>query len=1239
MKRIDPIGPLPKSNILVELEERLSKEVLILDGAMGTVIQLHKLQEKDYRGERFLNHTKDLKGNNELLNIVKPDLIEQIHLQYLESGADIIETNTFNATRISQSDYNLSELAYEFNVEAAKVAKNAVNKFQAKNPQKKVYVAGALGPTNRTASLSPDVNRPEYRAVTFSELVDSYKEQALGLLAGGADILLPETTFDTLNLKACLFAISEIEYERGEKLPVMISVTITDASGRTLSGQTVEAFWNSIRHAQPLSVGINCALGATEMEPFLKEISHVADCYISCYPNAGLPNPLSPTGYDETPESLADHLQRFANQGLINIVGGCCGTTPKHIAAVANSLKGMAPRKFKPLKPKLRLSGLEPANFSGDLNDFPRNFIMVGERTNVTGSPKFSKLIKENKISEALEVARQQVDSGANLLDINFDEGLLDGKKIMREFLNLLASEPEISKIPFMIDSSKWEILEEGLKCIQGKPVINSLSLKEGEEVFLKQAQLAKRYGAAIVVMAFDEKGQATSKRDKIQICQRAYKLLIDKLQFDPSDIIFDPNVLTIGTGLAEHNNYAVDFIEAIREIKKSCPHALTSGGISNLSFSFRGQNKIREALHSVFLFHAIQAGLDMGIVNAGLLEVYDEIPNDLRLLCEDLVLNLNPEASESLLKWATENQATKTKSSIASSSQQLAWRDLTLEERISHALVKGLDQYIVEDTEAAYQKVGTALKVIEGPLMDGMKVVGKLFGEGKMFLPQVVKSARVMKKAVAHLEPYMLEERKKNETQNPSAKKKSRGKILLATVKGDVHDIGKNIVGVVLACNGYEVIDMGVMVHYNDIIKLAEKEQVDLIGFSGLITPSLDEMIFNLQELEKGKFKVPVLIGGATTSKTHTAVKMDPHYSFPVVQVDDASRVVEVCNLLLSESHRAENWKDYKLEYQKRRDDFLNQKLSEAPLLSVEQARKLRENYSWDHLEKPDRLGVWTLSPSVKELTDFIDWSPFFWSWGMKGLYPQILKHPERGEEAQKLHQDALVLLDKIIKQDLIHPRVVIGCFQALSENEEVFVYDSRSSSTSDEKKLITIETFQFQRQRSQKVINNDRALCLADFIASKEIVQKNSGSLQTDYLGLFAVTAGQEVESLSDQYKAQHDDYNAILIKAIGDRLAEASAEWAHLQYRKLFNFGKTETLSKQDLIQENYQGIRPAPGYPACPVHSEKTKIWKLLDVEKNIGARLTETYAMTPGSSVSGYYFHHPKARYFHVGAQE
>lgn len=1198
---------------LNEIQGRLQKEILILDGAMGTCLQLLKLQESDFRIGRYANSKKDLKGNYEVLNDTRPHLIRNVHLDYLKAGADIIETNTFNANRISQADYHLQDLCYEMNVQAAKLAREAVEEYRKINPNRKTYVAGAVGPTNRTASLSPDVNNPGFRAVTFDELKVAYAEQILGLLDGGVDLLLFETVFDTLNLKACLFALSEIEEEKKIKLPLMISVTITDASGRTLSGQTVEAFWNSVRHSKPLSVGINCALGAREMEPHLKELARVADVFISCYPNAGLPNPLAPTGYDETPESLSYDLLRFTKQNLINIVGGCCGTTPSHIKAIADAIRGNTPRLPIQVQPRMRLSGLEPLNLK---SDGERSFIMVGERTNITGSPKFANLIKQGDLPQALEVARQQIENGANVIDINFDEGMIDGKKMMREFLHLVGSEPDICKVPLMIDSSKWEILEEGLKCAQGKCIINSISLKEGEESFLKYGRLAQRYGAAVVVMAFDEKGQAATFEEKVRICQRAYNLLTQKIQMDPHDIIFDPNVLTVATGMSEHNSFGEAFIKSVAEIKKICPGVFTSGGISNLSFSFRGQNQIREALHAVFLYHAIHAGLDMGIVNAGMLEVYEEVPKDLRQLAEDVVLNRHSQAAEKLLEYAANLQEKKSATpTAAEKTKDLEWRKGPLQERITHALVKGIDQFIIEDTEEARQQLITPLKVIEGPLMNGMRVVGELFGAGKMFLPQVVKSARVMKKAVAHLEPFMEQERKLSGQQ-------SQGRVVLATVKGDVHDIGKNIVGVVLACNGYEILDLGVMVPWNEIYKKAIEFKADLIGLSGLITPSLDEMIYNVQELEKAEFRVPVLIGGATTSKVHTAVKIDPHYSLPIVQVSDASLVVEACNQLLHSENREHESQKIKAESARVREAFLNAQKLKTPVLSDTAARQMKPKLDYSQPAQPQRSGIRRMQPTIKELREFIDWSPFYWSWGLKGVHPKILSNDKYGAEATSLYNDAQKWLDRIQNEKLWKPQSLIGLFRAQSEDEKVLVYDENGQVT---------ETFVFPRQKHESVINNNIAYCLADFIAPAPAT--------TDWIGFFAVTTGPEVDQLAETYKKQNDDYTSILLKALGDRLAEANAEWTHKQVRNYFGFGHHEDLSNEDLVQEKYRGIRPAPGYPSCPHHTDKLKIWKLLSVKEQIGITLTENFAMTPPSSVSGFYFNHPEAKYFHVGPQE
>jgi 5-methyltetrahydrofolate--homocysteine methyltransferase len=1197
---------MKKSALLLELEQTLQKRILILDGAMGTMVQLHKLQEEDYRGERFKNHHKDLKGNNDLLVLTKPQVIYDIHMAYLESGADIIETNTFNGTTIAQADYGLEHIVYELNVEAARLAKKACVDYE-KRTGKKTYVAGAIGPTNKTASLSPDVNNPGYRATSFDDLKTAYREEVLGLLEGGVDILLPETTFDTLNLKAALFAIAEVEEERGEKLPLMISVTITDLSGRTLSGQTVEAFWNSIRHSKPLSVGINCALGAKEMHPYIRELARISDCYISCYPNAGLPNPLSATGYDETPESLALSLESMADEGIVNIVGGCCGTTPKHIGKIAEVLANYKARpKPENLVPMMKLSGLEPVNFSWDK---VRSFIMIGERTNVTGSPKFAKLIKEDKYDEALQVARSQVENGANILDINFDEGMIDGPASMTRYLNLLAAEPDVSKVPIMVDSSKWSVLEAGLKCVQGKSIVNSISLKEGETEFLRQAKLIQRYGAAVVVMAFDENGQATSRAEKLRICKRAYDLLVGKLDFDPCDIIFDANILTVATGMDEHNNYGVDYIEAVRDIKNNCPNAFTSGGVSNLSFSFRGNNKVREAMHSVFLYHAIAAGLDMGIVNAGMLEVYEEIEPHLRSLVEAVVLNKHPKAAEDLLQEAEKYKGEK---GIEKVQETQDWRKTSLQERMTHALVKGIDSFIVEDTEEARLQYGRPLNVIEGPLMEGMKVVGRLFGEGKMFLPQVVKSARVMKKAVAYLDPFMAEEKKQTNALN------NQGTFVIATVKGDVHDIGKNIVSVVMACNGYKVVDLGVMVPVQNIIKACEEHNANLVGLSGLITPSLDEMAYNLDQFKRAGFKIPVLIGGATTSKIHTAVKLDPHYDGVVAQVADASLVVEVCNKLLSPNVGAAFSIETKKLNSSLRENY-HSSFDESAKVSIEEARAKKFIPDWNaaDLAQPAKKGIFQVPVSVETVSEYIDWSPFFWAWELKGTFPNILKSEKYGVEATKLFDDAKELLAKIIKEKRIQPKALVAIFQGKSQDENVFIRDEAGN---------LLETMHFDRQLRKKTATNNTHYSLADFIAPIDHPRE-------DHMGFFVVTAGDQIEAMAHEFEKDNDDYNSILVKAIGDRIAEALAEYTHKHVRCIF--GIQESLSREDMIAEKYRSIRPAPGYPACPDHSEKGKIWKLLGVEEKIGVKLTENYAMTPPASVSGYYFMSPHAKYFAV----
>ncbi len=1193
----------------LELLDTLSKRIVFLDGAMGTMIQQYKLEEEDFRGERFKDHPVDLKGNNDLLSLTRPEIIEEIHLQYLKAGSDIIETNTFSGTRVAQADYQLEDFAAEINRESAKIAKSACRKLMAMDPNRKCYVAGAIGPTNRTASMSPDVNNPAFRAISFDELRNDYFEQAKALIEGGADFLLPETTFDTLNLKAALFAIKELEKELDYKIPILISITITDQSGRTLSGQTVEACWNSIRHADPISVGINCALGAEEMRPFMAELARVSDCYTSCYPNAGLPNPLAATGYDETPNITANFMSEFAKEGYVNMVGGCCGTTPDHINAIYMELKDLTPRSIPSLSPVTRLSGLEALNIT---EERLTQFLMVGERTNVTGSPKFARLIKENNYEEALKVARQQVENGANIIDINFDEALIDGIACMTKFLHLVASEPDICKVPIMIDSSKWEVIEAGLKCLQGKSIVNSISLKEGEENFIKQAQLIKNYGAAVVVMAFDEKGQAAEMADKVRICKRAYDILVNQVEIDPRDIIFDPNILTVATGMDEHNNYAVDFIEAVRQIKKECPGALTSGGVSNISFSFRGNNVVREAMHSAFLYHAIQAGLDMGIVNAGMLEIYEDIKPELKEKVEDVLLNRSPEATENLIDFAEQFKGQNKKKDR----NNLEWREKPLGERITHALVQGIVDFIEKDTEEAFKELKIPLAVIEGPLMDGMKVVGELFGAGKMFLPQVVKSARVMKKAVAFLEPYMDAEKK---SKNISSQKT----FVIATVKGDVHDIGKNIVSVVLSCNGYRVIDLGVMVSCEEILRTAKKENANIIGMSGLITPSLDEMIFNASEMKKQGFTTPLLVGGATTSKAHTAIKISPAYDQPIVQVGDASLVVEVCNNLLTEDkNRKEQYVRELLAKQESLRQSFNSGESNIPFTPIDVARKKAPQIDWEQIQlhTPEKIGlqVWD-QVELEEIADFIDWSPFFWTWELKGTFPAILENPKYSEQAKSLFEDAKNMLALIIKEKKFRPKAVFGLWPANNHGDDVILYK-------DEQRQEKLCQFSFLRQQKEK--DADRPLrSLCDFVAPKGY---------QDFSGAFVVTMGDEVEKFAKTFEDELDDYNSILVKAIGDRLAEAFAELLHKKVRDSWGFGKDENLTREDLIKEKYRGVRPAPGYPSCPDHTEKRVIWDLLKVEENIGAVLTENYAMYPASSVSGYYMQYPDSKYFNLG---
>ena len=1204
--------------IFAELRERLAERILFLDGAMGTMVQRHELEEGDFRGERFADHSGDLKGNNDLLSLTRPDIIRGIHTQFLEAGCDIIETNTFSATRIGMADYAMEDIARELNVASAKLAREAVDAVMAQDASRNCYVAGAIGPTNRTASISPDVNDPGFRAVTFDELVEVYREQTEALIEGGVDILLPETTFDTLNLKAALFAIEEVFLDRGERLPVMVSVTITDASGRTLSGQTTEAFWNSIAHARPFTVGINCALGAKEMAPYIRELSRIANTFVHCYPNAGLPNPLAETGYDERPVDTAAALHDLANQGLLNVAGGCCGTTPAHLQAIIEMLTEVKPRLPEGRSTSLRLSGLEPQ----EIGSRTGQLAMVGERTNVMGSPKFKKLIKEGDFEAALALARQQVENGANVIDICFDEGLLDAEECMRKFLNLLAADPDISRVPIMVDSSKWTVLEEGLKCLQGKGIVNSISLKGGEEEFLRQASLCRRYGAAAVVMAFDEKGQAATVDDKVAIAERAYRLLTEQLDFPPEDIIFDLNILTVATGMEEHNEYAVNFIEAVRQVKERCPGARTSGGVSNISFSFRGNNVVREAMHSAFLYHAVDAGLDMGIVNAGMLEVYEQIDKELLEYVEDVLLNRRPDATDRLIDYAEQFKGVKKEKAAADQK----WREEDVATRLSHALVNGITEFIEEDTEEARAAASRPLEVIEGPLMDGMKVVGELFGAGKMFLPQVVKSARVMKKAVAYLTPFM-------EAEKADGEDASAGTFVIATVKGDVHDIGKNIVGVVLGCNGYKVIDLGVMVDCDSILKAAEENQADVIGLSGLITPSLDEMIFNAKEMQRRGLKTPLLIGGATTSKAHTAIKIAPTYEGAISHVLDASLVVGVCNDLLSENRRDDFRKELEAEHERLREKYASGNDGRKAIVPIASARTAAPQYDWaeEEIRTPEILGLQHFeSIPLDVLATYIDWSPFFWTWQLHGVYPTIFNKPEEGKEAKKLFADGQKMLEDIIVNQRCTARGVAGFWPANSTGEDVEVY-------ADESRADILATFHFLRQQRQK---KEGQLCrsLADNIAPQ-------ASGRVDYFGGFVVTVGQEIEDFAATFRDAGDDYNAIIVQAIGDRLAEASAEYMHKILRDQSGIGSEEGFAAETkldeeqarfLIKEKYRGIRPAAGYPSCPDHSEKATLWKLLEAEERTGATLTTSYAMNPPSSVSGYYLNHSDAKYFNLG---
>jgi 5-methyltetrahydrofolate--homocysteine methyltransferase len=1192
---------------LHEFRALLEQRIALLDCAMGTMIQSYGLSEGDYRGERFADHPGELKGNNDLLSITQPGIIRDIHEAAMDAGSDIIETNTFSSTSVAQADYRLEDLAYELNYEAARLARETADAFAEKTPERPRYVAGALGPTNRTASLSPDVNNPGFRNITFDELADTYAEAARGLVEGGVDLLLVETVFDTLNARAAIFGITSYLEEEGLDVPIMISGTITDASGRTLSGQVTEAFWNSVRHANPISVGLNCALGSKELRQYIEELSRISDVSISAYPNAGLPNEFGE--YEETPEMMAAEIREWARAGWLNIVGGCCGTTPDHLRAMAEAVSGHPPREIPEIPKKLRLSGLEPCNIGPD-----SLFVNVGERTNVTGSARFKDLISNEDYETALDVARQQVENGAQIIDVNMDEGMLEGEEAMVRFLDLVASEPDISRVPVMIDSSRWSIIEAGLKRVQGKAVVNSISLKEGEEEFVRQARLLKRYGAAVIVMAFDERGQAGTKERKVDICKRAYRILTEEVAFPPEDIIFDPNVFAIATGIEEHDDYGVDFIEAVREISSTLPHAKTSGGISNVSFSFRGNNAVREAIHAVFLYHAIRAGLTMGIVNAGQLAVYDEIDEDLREAVEDVVLNRRPDSTERLLALA---EKYRERGNAGSDEKDLEWRGWSVEERLEHALVKGIAEFVEEDTEEARLQAGRPLDVIEGPLMEGMNVVGDLFGSGKMFLPQVVKSARVMKKAVAYLIPFI-------EENNGGEPRKSNGTIVMATVKGDVHDIGKNIVGVVLQCNNFEVIDLGVMVPSAKILQTAREKGADAIGLSGLITPSLDEMVHNAKEMQREGFDIPLLIGGATTSRTHTAVKIAPGYEQPVIHVKDASRAVGVVQNLVSEGRKADYAEQIAADYERVRRKHEGRR-SKTTLATLESARANRTKIDWEGYTppKPNFLGVQTFDHyALQELRPYIDWTPFFHSWQLKGSYPKILDDLEKGPEARELFADAQGLLDRIIAEKWLTARAAFGLFPA-----NALEYDSIEIYT-DESREEVLATLDFLRQQKQKPPGRPNR-SLADFVAPR-----NTGL--EDYIGLFAVTTGLGADEVALRFEEDNDDYNAIMVKALADRLAEAFAELMHRRVRTEFwGYAADEDLDNESLIREEYRGIRPAPGYPACPEHTEKRALWRLLDVENNAGIMLTESCAMSPGAAVSGYYFSHPDANYFGV----
>ena len=1176
-----------------KISQSLDSQILLLDGAMGTMIQGHDLQEKDYRGERFADWPSDLKGNNDLLSLTQPHIISDIHQQYLEAGANIIETNTFNSNAPSMSDYGMEELVYELNFEAAKIARAAADQHQKSNDQE-VYIAGILGPSSRTCSLSPDVEDPAYRNISFDELVKTYSEATAALLDGGADLIMVETIFDTLNAKAALFAIDCVAQERDIDIPIMISGTITDASGRTLSGQTTEAFWHSVRHADPISVGLNCALGAAELRPFLQKLSQISDCYVSAHPNAGMPNQFGE--YDQSAAEMAEIIKEFGSEGLFNIVGGCCGTTPLHIKLIKAVTADLTPRVPAVSPQSMLLSGLEPLEIDAD-----SLFINIGERTNVTGSAAFRKLIEAGDYEAALQVARQQVENGAQIIDINMDEGMLDSESAMVRFLNLIAGEPDISRVPLMIDSSKWSIIEAGLKCVQGKSIVNSISMKEGEEAFIQQAKLVKRYGAAVVVMAFDEEGQADTLKRKVNICKRAYDLLTQTVGLDPHDIIFDPNIFAVATGIEEHNEYGLSFIQSCAEIKKQCPGASLSGGLSNVSFSFRGNNVLREAMHSVFLYHAIKNGLTMAIVNAGQLAIYDELPEELREVVEDVILNRNPEATEKLLNLAP--KYADSKASISSIDQD--WRSLSINERLKHSLVTGVDTFVIEDVEESRLLADKPLDVIEGPLMDGMNRVGDLFGAGKMFLPQVIKSARVMKKAVAYLVPFI-------EKEKGGGKMQTDGKIVLATVKGDVHDIGKNIVGVVLQCNNFEVIDLGVMVPTEKILDVADQENCDLIGLSGLITPSLDEMVGVAKEMERRGDTRPLLIGGATTSPAHTSVKIDPVYSGTVVYVKDASRAVRVAKRLMSE--RAVYAEELALAHTNKRDAYASR--ATTPLRPFPEAITRKATIDMALKEAaPLKPGITVLSPSLEELHEFIDWMPYFNAWEFSGRFPDLLSDPVKGPEVRKLWDDTQALLKTLMDEKWLKPQGVIGLFPARSLGDAIAI--EAEGSTEE----VLLHCLRQQKSREDLISNS-----LADFIDKKD-----------DYIGAFAVTAGHGIDEHIKRFESELDDYNAIILKALADRFAEAFAEWAHKKVRcELWGYAKEEGLDNEALINEKYQGIRPAPGYPSCPDHRGKLAIWELLDVEKNIDISLTESLAMWPTSSVSGFYFSHPESHYFQLG---